>query len=420
MADFEIRDEELKKVYETKMQKFKALCEQKVDDSQYFADATVKRYAVTMEKVKRLLNEKEIKADVTDNLENWMNQFLDICLKPTYEIALVGAIKAGKSTLINALLGYEYASTEVTPETAALTKFKRANENYVKVSFYKSEEWDELWKSVNKAKASVFLEEYQEQNADSVKADWIGHKPECISCQSKEETAEVIKKWTSAKSPTHYFVKEVEVGISAISELNLPENVILVDTPGLDDVVEYRSDITKKYISRANAVLVCVKADTLTGPEMATILQVFEIAGKQRNKVFILATQLDTLNHPKSDWEKQQAEWLKSLKGDTAFRGRKLAEKNLLSVSAYLFMLLAKWKDDEISDEEMADLKIILMKLRIDPETYLKNSEQFEKLKLFSGIPALETKIKEELINGYQGRMAEEIASKYDNRLSES
>ena len=83
----------------------------------------------------------------------------------------------------------------------------------------------------------------------------------------------LLKKFcTSSRFPEHYFVKEVEVGLT---DIDLPDGVVLVDTPGLDDVVEYRSNITREYIDRANAVLICVKADALTGPEMATIYSVF-------------------------------------------------------------------------------------------------------------------------------------------------
>lgn len=91
------------------------------------------------------------------------------CSNPEYHIALVGAIKAGKSTLINALIGYELASTQVTPETASLTKFKSAKEDFVNVTFYSQTEWSALWNSVTKSNAEVFIEEYKNLNADAEK-----------------------------------------------------------------------------------------------------------------------------------------------------------------------------------------------------------------------------------------------------------
>lgn len=55
-------------------------------------------------------------------------------------VAVVGRPNVGKSTLINALLDAPLASTEVTPETASLTKFCGADEDYVEVKFYTPEE----------------------------------------------------------------------------------------------------------------------------------------------------------------------------------------------------------------------------------------------------------------------------------------
>lgn len=64
---------------------------------------------------------------------------------PNLQIAIVGTIKAGKSTFINALFEENIASTDVTPETASLTKFKYSSQNKLLVKFCSREEWKELW-----------------------------------------------------------------------------------------------------------------------------------------------------------------------------------------------------------------------------------------------------------------------------------
>lgn len=64
--------------------------------------------------------------------------------------------------------------------------------------------------------------------------------------------------------------------------------MVLVDTPGLDDVIEYRSNITREYIDRANAVLMCVRSDALTNGELQTIYRVFTNAGEDREKFMSL------------------------------------------------------------------------------------------------------------------------------------
>ena len=149
--------------------------------------------------------------------------------------------------------------------------------------FYSVGEWDSLWKSAKESQAAVFIEEYNDLNADQEKDSWLGQESKKQICSNREELKTEIARWTSSKSPTHYFVKEVVVGLK---DFDLPDGVVMVDTPGLDDVVEYRSNITRDYISRANAVLVCVRSDALTGGELQTILRVFQNArGKDINSV---------------------------------------------------------------------------------------------------------------------------------------
>lgn len=165
----QFKNKEVEKEYLERIENLKKVINSPVVDTQYLWNETVRKYAVTMEQVRKMLQINEIKPSVSERILSNIQIFLDKCSNPEFHIALVGAIKAGKSTLINALLGYELASTEVTPETASLTKFKSAKEDYVEVSFYSKEEWNKLWKSVNEAKAEVFLEEYQILKADAEK-----------------------------------------------------------------------------------------------------------------------------------------------------------------------------------------------------------------------------------------------------------
>lgn len=144
MEKMVFHNEEVRRLYEEKVRRYEELANSPVNDTRYLWDAGVRQYAVTMEHVKSLLLADEIREVITSRMIKNMDMFLAKCSNAEFHIALVGAIKAGKSTLINALLGYEYASTKVTPETAALTKFKKMDQNCVRVVFYTSEEWDTL------------------------------------------------------------------------------------------------------------------------------------------------------------------------------------------------------------------------------------------------------------------------------------
>lgn len=344
-------------------------------------------------KLEREIKEQEqfIKkiGDTVAELSEKFSEDMDIELKeieeyrsfirnPDLQIAIVGAIKAGKSTLMNALLKENIASTEVTPETATLTKFKYSEKNYLKISFYNNREWNELWKSVEESSGrnEVFKKEFNSLGALYSAKEYIG-KDEIIEYPSSiDDLKEMVKKYSSSKSKAHYFVKEIEIGLQ---NLNLPKEVCFVDTPGLNDVVAYRSNITRDYIKRANAVIVCVNADSMRSDEYTTIVKVFENVGKDNEKVFILGTQIDKLNNPERDWLKQKKEWEKYLV--PIFKNENLLESNILGVSSYIYQII----DNIISGKEYTENDIL------DVVTFSKKTE----MNLFKNKKTILDKIKE-------------------------
>lgn len=142
-----------------------------------------------------------------------------------------------------------------------------------------------------------------------------------------------ISRWTSSRSKEHYFVKELEIGID---DLKLPTQICLVDTPGLNDVIDYRSKITRDYISNANAVIVCVNAKTLRNEEFLTITKVFSKARYKKDKVYILGTQIDIMNSAE-DWQEQRALWLDILKKEECYGNASTAINHLLGISSFAY-----------------------------------------------------------------------------------
>ena len=238
---------------------------------------------------------------IIENMNKSIDKYIEDSKSPVYQIAVVGAIKAGKSTLINTLIGHDILSVDVTPETATLTKIKHSKNNSLNIKFYKRDEWDKIWKDANDKNAETFLEEYKLLNANEVKEEYLGKSELNLSYFSFEELKEDIEKWTSSKRKEHYFVKEIEIGLT---DLELDEQIALVDTPGLNDTIEYRSNITKEYIDSANAVIVCVNAKTLRSEEYNTITKVFSRAKYRKNKIYVVGTQLDIALEMKQKLEK--------------------------------------------------------------------------------------------------------------------
>jgi GTPase SAR1 family protein len=369
---------------------------------------TIERYARNIEKMKLLIQHEKLKEEFSEKLVSRLDNFINKCSNPEFHIAFVGAIKAGKSTLINALLGNNLASTSVTPETAALTKFRASRHaNYIKLTFYNDVEWELLWKSVQESKSDIFQEEFHNLGAEQEKNNWINRETIIKEFDDVRELKHEIQKWTSSKYATHYFVKEVEVGLK---DFPLPTGVVFVDTPGLDDPVKYRSDITRKYIDRANSVLVCIKSDALTGGELATIYSVFANSRYNPEKIYIIATQLDTLNKPEEDWKKQRDEWIKILKREDCYNSIQLAQKNIVAVAAHVNNLVREYASIEYESDDWWDLDSIARKFRIrDVENNL------DKLMDFSNIELLKIKLRDEIIEKHKELLIEDLIQDYKN-----
>ena len=329
--------------------------------------------------------EKEFNVKFDDERKDIKEQkaFID---EPDLQIAIVGTIKAGKSTFINALFEENIASTDVTPETASLTKFRYSTKNKLEVKFYNKTEWDELWESVKKSeektKTKIFRDEFESSGTENIKNDYIGASDKIEEVSNIEELKNKVKEYTSKNSKIHYFVKELKV---YLNNDNIHKNVTIVDTPGLDDVVDYRSKITKDYIKRANAIIVCVDSSSLRNDEYLTITKVFENIGDDFYKVMILGTQIDNKNNPKEAWEKQIEEWKKYLRDN--YKNEDLLKNNIIGVSSYVYSKVIELENGKECDE---DGKIAIYKLAKsygiglkdwqDSNLIIKNSENIKDL----------------------------------------
>lgn len=380
---------------------------QHVPHSRILWNDMIDRYTGKVEKYAALMNLDEMKDEQEESTEQTMMDFLDLCNKPEFQIAFVGTIKTGKSTLINALLGHNYASMAVTPETAALTKFRSSPRDYVKVTFYSKNEWEKLWAS-RTSSADAFMEEYNRLQADRVKDQWVGHE-EILKVMPNEDIEKELSVWSSSKSPEHYFVKEIEVGISSLAK-DFPSQVVFVDTPGLSDPVAYRSEITKKYIRRANAVFVCVDASKLQKDEIETIASVFSYSSHNKNKVHIIATHWDKLNSPVKDWENQKSYLMDRLFGKGFFEQKEMAEKNIIHAAAYIYNLCRDFDTLDPNSDEYYSLMQFALGMRMDLRNMKENLKTMAKL---SNIDNISDIIKTELAKNYEELLTQDIDKKY-------
>ncbi len=361
-------------------------------------------FAFLAEKIERLQALCEL-TEFANNakLKETINDCLALCRHPEFQIAFVGSIFAGKSTLINALLGKNYAYLPVMSETAALTKFRVSPHDYVKVTFYNAKEWDELWAS--RHNAEMIMATYQALNAESHKANWVGHVPVCNTV-TNDEIEEELSKWSSPRNPEHLFVKEIEVGISSLPK-DFPAQVVFVDTPGLFDPVAYRSELTKQYIRRANAVFVCVDVLKIGLLELETISTVLSIASNNRDKVHIIATQWDKLDEPEQNWKEQKAWLVRQLTGKGFFASSDIATKHIIHTAAYIHNLCRGY--EHLEKHEIRSLQIFAHNFE---ELDADNAEDRKKMMDKANIHAVFRIIRDHLAGDYRKYLMEDIENK--------
>ena len=253
---------------------------------------------------KAMKDKGEENAPVYRKIYGLTQKFFSDYRKRRIEIAVVGTVKAGKSSLINALIGTRLASVDPTPETSILVKYRTTSEgNYLKINFYTEAQWNKLWSTAKNA--TVFRNEYDRLGAENIKYEYLNKPQKYITCSS-EELPRIMMEWSKSDTPKHFFVKEIEVGYQSDT---IPHDVFLVDTPGLSDPVRYRSDITRRYIKRSDWILACITGENLScQPEFNFLSKVISNKGGDVSKIFVVATKKDMLTN--AEGEKKEKEFL--------------------------------------------------------------------------------------------------------------
>ena len=253
---------------------------------------------------KAMKDKGEENAPVYRKIYGLTQKFFSDYRKRRIEIAVVGTVKAGKSSLINALIGTRLASVDPTPETSILVKYRTTSEgNYLKINFYTEAQWNKLWSTATNA--TVFRNEYDRLGAENIKYEYLNKPQKYITCSS-EELPRIMMEWSKSDAPKHFFVKEIEVGYQSDT---IPHDVFLVDTPGLSDPVRYRSDITRRYIKRSDWILACITGENLScQPEFNFLSKVISNKGGDVSKIFVVATKKDMLTN--AEGEKKEKEFL--------------------------------------------------------------------------------------------------------------
>ena len=177
-------------------------------------------------------------------------------------IGVIGQMKCGKSTLLNALVfGEEILPSATTPMTASLSIITYGEEKKLEAEFYDRNEWEEI-----KFQSSRDLdgEDFEESTKAKIKAaKEIVKKSSAIEAEirellgtTKEDDFNKLIEYVGADGKYIAITKSVKISIP----LDYLKGVEIVDTPGFNDPIVSREERTKAFLSKADAVIMLLYA----------------------------------------------------------------------------------------------------------------------------------------------------------------
>lgn len=237
-----------------------------------------------------------------DQLYEWQQSLAE----QRYVLAVCGQMKAGKSTLLNALIfGRLVLPADDTVMTAKITIIRYAETPGIKVSYYTQDEWNELkdfyerQRNGNDSYGGQKL--YDDFHAELDKAFKEGiTEGNLISRHGKEDyenSLEALNKYVSIVdkggiySP---FVKEVTV----YHNNDQFKGVDIVDTPGINDPNVMRTRITTSWIHKADAVLyVSYAGQALAQADKDFIIS--HLGGVSSERRILILNKMDCVTDPR-------------------------------------------------------------------------------------------------------------------------
>ncbi|MEV9525970.1 dynamin family protein [Aliarcobacter butzleri] len=260
---------------------------QKIDDEHKSSFKDLKHNLENIiNELKTDLTNKEILAEL-ENTHNYLNN-------QKFSIGITGVMNAGKSTMLNALMGREILGSAVVPETANLTIVKHNPTDNAKVYYWNEQEWDRIKKSASQLESMKdFVEETNRTFGDNLK-NYIRPVSRFDEIDIKD-----LSSYTSAEASGKKcnLVKYVELG----SKLDfLSDGIEIVDTPGLDDPVIQREEITKEYISQCDMMIHLMNvSQSATLKDVEFIIDA--LLYQNISKLLVVITRADTVSKEQLD-----------------------------------------------------------------------------------------------------------------------
>lgn len=283
----------------------------------------------------QLLSEEKIRQDYQKNAES----------ERLLKIGIVGAVKAGKSSLLNALFfsGQDILPKAATPMTAALTELTYAEKFSVTVDFFTEEDIGELkkksedYKRKYDSKKTKKFEEAQQNwyNAQKHRDPNFNGQPSATDMKKWEEIAEkaaqlelnkdlrlsganeqyqkIVQSSVQRKTDSESFEVDSITKIAGQLEdyvgssgkympftskvsITLPikelEGISVIDTPGFNDPVPSRDERARQALRECDAIFILSKATPfLTSNDMDVISKITKT--NKIRELYIIPSQVD-------------------------------------------------------------------------------------------------------------------------------
>jgi len=293
-------------------------------------------------------------------------------------VSFCGQIKAGKSTLLNALLfGEEILPAASTPHTAKITIINYAEEPYFEAVYYTEKEWKELKETLKKEKieedgvTTTYFDKYlkpQLNNAIShgiYEDDVIGKPKETIKDLSK------LDDYVGAKGKYMPFVKEIHL----YWPNEILKQITVVDTPGTNDPNPFRSKITENWIHKSNAVVYVVYAGQAFSTADIEFIDKY-LVGIDPDLLVFAVNKMDMVD--KSELEV----WINKVREDKILKARRIMQDrdSVVYVSGLGGLIRKLYDAGKLEDSKYGEDNEFLE--RLDESGYIENPglENLEKV----------------------------------------
>lgn len=236
-----------------------------------------------------------------------------------YRVAIVGRFKVGKSSFVNKLTDERLTGVETSPETAAISLLRYAENAYAEVKFVSTEEWAEQRDAYDadttdpEAKRYAGFTKFNERgpkrdkdgrtvhhphfDLKALESKWLRpggytHRINPGGWKTKDDKNKFraeIRKFTSSQEPVHYLVDRLVVHAPVPI---LGDNIELIDTPGLDDTERFRVRLTEDLVKEVDAILFLTEAGASYSQSDKEFI-VRQLRQRQIKHLQIIATKID-------------------------------------------------------------------------------------------------------------------------------